>query len=145
MSVKVWFYTSIKNDKDEELDLLNYYKTTNNKHCIYSIKAGEICSEFIARYFKRVEIMPDLLLDKVLEENYNEQDYEKSIKYIHNGIYKANIKTMLEDSKTNFELNTFKESKLVREKLVDKYQEINQKLKESVNEPKIEIYALLGI
>lgn len=39
MSIKINFYTEIKNEKKD----------------IYQIDAGEICSEFIARYFQKVE------------------------------------------------------------------------------------------
>lgn len=39
MSIKISFYASIKNEREP----------------IYQIDAGEICSEFIARYFQKLE------------------------------------------------------------------------------------------
>lgn len=32
-----------------------YAENENKKQCIYNIQAGEICSEFIARYFNKTE------------------------------------------------------------------------------------------
>lgn len=47
---------------------------------------------------------------------------------------------MIEDSKRNFEFKVFKECKIVRENLLDKYNELNKEYN-----TKLEIYANLHI
>ena len=145
MGVKISFYTSITNNKSEEKDLLEYYEKTDKGQCIYCIEAGEICSEFIARYFRKTNIMPGLLSNKIAKEYYPKESYENAIKDMYSGAYKANVDIMIQDSLGDFEFKTYKESKRVREKLLDKYNEIDKKLKQSIEKPNIEIYALLGI
>ena len=145
MGLKIQFYASIDNAQDEELDLLNYYQNTEKGYCIYCIKAAEICSEFIARYFHKTVTMPELLLNKVIEENYDEKDYINARQDMSNGIYKANTEKMFNDNNSDFEFKAFKECKVVREKLLDKYKDIGIKLKENIEEPKVEIYALLTV
>ena len=145
MGLKIQFYASVKDAKDIELDLLKYYQDTEKGYCIYCIKAAEICSEFIARYFHKTVTMPELLLNKVIEENYEEKDYKNAKQDMNNLIYKANTDKMFNDNNSNFEFKAFKECKVVREKLLDKYEEIGMKLKENIEEPKVEIYALLTV
>ena len=145
MGLKIQFYASIKDAKDVELDLLKYYRNTEKGYCIYCIKAAEICSEFIARYFHKTVTMPELLLNKVIEENYEEKDYENAKQDMNNGIYKANTDKMFHDNNSDFEFKAFKECKVVREKLLNKYEEIGMTLKEDIEKPKVEIYALLTV
>ena len=61
------------------------------------------------------------------------------------GIYKAITDKMLEDSKSKFELKTFKESKKVREELIEKYKTICEKLNKTIEKPKVDIYALFEV
>ena len=145
MGIKICFYASIKDVKDVELDLLKYYKNTENGYCIYRIRAGEICSEFIARYFHKVTSIPELLLDKIIEEHYDETDYNKAKYEMCNGIYKANTDIMLHDNNSDFKFKVFEECKIVREKLLSKYEEIGENLKEVLEKPKIEIYAIMTV
>jgi len=121
MGVKVCFYPDIINEK-----------------CMYSVKAGEICSEFIARYFFKSGNAPEYLLNSIIKEQKLESD-EKNIKQeISKNIYKVKIDDMFCDSIENFEIKTFKDSKIVREKLLDKY-------KEKTKGTKVDIYALLTL
>ena len=145
MGLKIRFYASIKDATDEELDLLKYYQNTEKGYCIYCIKAAEICSEFIARYFHKAVTMPELLLNKVIEENYEEKDYPNAKQDMFNGIYKANTDKMFSDNNSDFEFKAFKECKVVREKLLKKYEDIGIKLEENIEKPKVEIYALLTV
>lgn len=145
MSLKICFYASIENEKKEELDLLNYYKTQEKGYCIYKIEAGEICSEFIAKYFKKTNQIPNLLLNELIEENYSEKEKANAKDDMKEGIYEVNIKKMVEDSQTNTEIKTFKDAKIVREKLLEKYKNINRKLKEEIETPNIKIYATFEI
>lgn len=143
MSLKICFYASIKNEKKEEIDLLKYYKTAEKKHCIYKIEAGEICSEFIARYFNKTKQIPNLLLNELIEENYDKKENAKED--MKNGIYKANISKMTEENNAKTEIKTFKESKIVREKLIKKYEEIKKALEVKVPNSEIEIYAIFEV
>lgn len=145
MGLKIRFYASIKDAADEELDLLKYYQNTEKGYCIYCIKAAEICSEFIARYFHKAVTMPELLLNKVIEENYEEKDYQNAKQDMFNGIYKANTDKMFSDNNSDFEFKAFKECKVVREKLLKKYEDIGVKLEGNIEKPKVEIYALLTV
>lgn len=145
MEIKICFYASIKGVENEELDLLKYYNNTENGYCIYRIRAGEICSEFIARYFSKVVSLPELLLDKIIIEHYDVNDYNKSKQEMCNGIYKANTDIMFHDSNSDFKFKAFEECKIVREKLLIKYEEIREKLKEVIEKPRVEIYAIMTI
>ncbi len=145
MGLKIRFYASITDAADEELDLLKYYQNTEKGYCIYCIKAAEICSEFIARYFHKAVTMPELLLNKVIEENYEEKDYPNAKQDMFNGIYKANTDKMFSDNDSDFEFKAFKECKVVREKLLKKYEDIGIKLEGNIEKPKVEIYALLTV
>lgn len=145
MSIKICFYSSVIDGEKGEVDLLKYYGDTEDGHCIYKIDAGEICSEFIARYFQKVETMPKLLLNKVIEENYNNQSQEEAMQDMQNGIFRLNINTMIEDNNEDFEFKIYKECKIVREKLLDIYIKMQNKLKEKTNKSEIETYALLTI
>ena len=89
--------------------------------------------------------MPELLLNKVIEENYEEKDYPNAKQDMFNGIYKANTDKMFSDNNSDFEFKAFKECKVVREKLLKKYEDIGIKLEENIEKPKVEIYALLTV
>lgn len=145
MSLKICFYASTQNAQNEEFDLLNYYHNTEEGHCIYKIEAGEVCSEFIARYFKKSKTIPKLLLNKIVEEKYKNVDCEIAREDMQNGIYKAITEKILEDNENEFEIKTFKECKAVREKLVKKYKTIHEELKNVIERPKVDIYALFEI
>ncbi len=145
MAIKICFYVSIKNENDEEIDLLDHYKTEEGGQCIYSIAAGEICSEFIARYFKKVECLPDKLLTNIIKESYEEKDYEKARHDMYNGMYRVSINKMLIDDEQDFKFKAYEESKLVREKLIKKHNEIEEEIKKQINNSKIETYALLEV
>lgn len=129
MGLKVCFYQSLENDE---------YKGKDYCQNIYNIKAGEICSEFIARYFFKPGVAPELLLNKIAKEYYYGKDEEKSRQDISKNIYKVKIDDMLQDHKENFEFKTFKDSKIVREKLLNKYQE-------NLKNAKTDVYALLTL
>lgn len=116
MSIKINFYASI-NDKRNEEKVLKKYEEVEKGEYIYQIEAREICSEFISRYFNKVE----------------------------NGIYKAKINKMIEDTQGNFEFKAYKECKKVRENLLEKYQQIGYKIAENENKSNISIYALLDV
>lgn len=133
MGIKICFYPSIINKENEELDILN-------EHCIYSIKAGEVCSEFISRYFFKPGLAPEKFLDTITKENYTKEEKNAKQEILKN-IYKVKIEDMMQDSNLGFELKTFKESKIVRENLLDKY----QNLKEEIKEAKVDIYAILAL
>ena len=145
MGLKICFYASTHNKENEEIDLLNYYNNEEEGHCIYKIEAGEVCSEFIARYFKKSETIPDLLLNKIVEEKYANIDCKSATEDMKDGIYKAITDKMLEDIKSKFELKTFKESKKVREELIEKYKTICEKLNKTIEKPKVDIYALFEV
>lgn len=116
MSIKIYFYAQL-DDKINEEKFLNRYQTLQKEDSLYQIEAKEICSEFISRYFNKLE----------------------------NGIYKAKISQMLEDRYGNFEFKAFKDCKRVRENLLTKYQEFEQKFEENMNTRNISIYALLDV
>ena len=52
---------------------------------------------------------------------------------------------MLIDSKTNTNIKTFKDSKIVREKLLEKHQEIEKELKDRMTNAQIEIYSIFEV
>lgn len=145
MGLKICFYASTQNEENEEVDLLNYYNSEKEGHCIYKIEAGEVCSEFIARYFKKSETIPNLLLNKIVEEKYANVGCKLAKEDMKNGIYKAITDKMIEDSKNKFEIKTFKESKKVREELIEIYQTIHENLNKKIERPKVDIYALFEI
>ena len=145
MSLKICFYASIKDEKKEEIDLLRYYKGEEKGHCIYKIKAGEICSEFIAKYFNKTNLLPPLLLKEIIEENYTKKETETAKEDLKDGVYKVDISKMLIDSKINTNINTFKDSKIVREKLLEKHQEIEKELKDRMTNAQIEIYSIFEV
>lgn len=145
MGLKICFYASTQNGENEEIDLLNYYNNAEEGHCIYKIEAGEVCSEFIARYFQKSETIPNLLLNKIVEEKYESVDCEIAKEDMQNGIYKAITDKMISDSKNEFELKTFKESKKVREELLERYQTIRENLNKKVEKPKVDIYAIFEV
>ena len=147
MGVKIYFYISVANQKNEELDLIEYYQNPKKSgYYIYTIEASEICSEFIARYFVKTKNMPDLLLNKVIEENYKKEKYEEAVNDLSNGIYKAKIDVMNKDNNSNFEFKANKECKAVRENLLNIYNIINCELiKNQINNPKMELYAILSV
>ncbi len=95
MSIKIIFYKSIIDKKDE--------KIIADKDFIYSVEAGEVCSEFIARYFQ------------------NE----------HNGTYKVNINKMIEDNEEGFEFKVFKECKKVRENLIKMNENLQKEIEDN--------------
>ena len=145
MSLKICFYASTQNEENEEIDLSNYYDNVEKGHCIYKIEAGDVCSEFIARYFEKSKTIPNLLLKKIIEENYENVDCKIAKEDMQNGIYKAITDKMIADSKSKFELKTFKESKKVREELIERYQTIHETLKKTIKNPKVDIYAIFEL
>lgn len=138
MGVKICFYPSITNEEKSEIDILKYYKNTNeNGHCIYSIKAGEVCSEFIARYFFKPGTAPKKFINNIIKED------EETEKEVLKNIYKVKIEDMFQDSINNFEFKTYKECKNVREKLLNTYRKITGEIENKRN--KVEIYAMLAL
>lgn len=115
-----------------------FYPDIVNENCMYSVKAGEICSEFIARYFFKPGIAPEYLLNTIIKEQDIESSESNIKQELSKNIYKVKIDDMFQDSRQNFELKTFKESKFVREKLLNKY-------KEKIKGTKTDIYALLTL
>lgn len=144
MSLKICFYASIKNERNEEIEIPNKYLREEGS-TIYKIQAGEVCSEFIARYFSKVEKMPNLLFSEVSKDNYRKNGKYLNEKELKNGIYKAKINQMKIDSDEDYEIKVFKDSKKVREKLIDKYNEMCVNLSHRGEEPKIDIYALFEV
>ena len=137
MGIKICFYVAVLNENDEEIK--------ERENCIFCIDASEICSEFIARYFSKTQSIPKKLLDNVIEDEFYNFSYDNAKRSIANGIYKAKIEKMLEDEGGIFEFSAYKPSKLVREKLIRKYQEIVAEVKKKLKNPKVDIYALLTV
>ena len=54
MGIKIYFYAQLDNKRNEE-KFLNKYEKLQKEDYIYKIEAREICSEFISRYFNKVE------------------------------------------------------------------------------------------
>ena len=142
MGVKICFYPSIIDENNREIDILKKQEETKEKsHCIYDIKAGEICSEFIAKYFFKPGNAPEKFVDIITKENASKEEEEKTKEEILKNIYKVKIDDMLKDSQKGIELQTYQESSKVRERLLYKYNEIDKKIKHA----KIDIYALLTV
>lgn len=116
MGIKIYFYAQLDNKRNEE-KFLNKYEKLQKEDYIYKIEAREICSEFISRYFNKVE----------------------------DGLYKAKIEQMLEDKQKDFEFKAFKDCIKVRENLLKRYQQIGFKVDGNINTANIAIYALLAI
>jgi hypothetical protein len=144
MGLKICFYASVKNERNEEVEVPKKYEREEG-NAIYKIEAGEVCSEFIARYFNKVEEIPNLLFSQVAQENYKKLGKVLEEKELKNGIYKAKINQIEFDCKENYEIKAFKESKRVREKLLNKYNELDGVLKQVGCKPKIDIYALFEV
>lgn len=132
MGVKVCFYSLIIDDKN------NIIKDMSRFIC--SIKASEICSEFIARYFQKTDDISEYLLEKIEDEDHTGSCTEKK-QNVKKGIYKVNIDSMIEDSTGKFEFKTFKECKIAREFLLEKYDNLIDNKEQS----KIDIYAFLTV
>lgn len=141
MGIKVCFYPYIIDKGTKEVDLSNNYCSTNY-NCIYSIKAGEICSEFIARYFFKPGTAPENFINEIAKNSSKEKDIKQEIS---KNIYKVKIQDMLQDSNSDFEFKTYKECKKVRENLLNKYENIELEIEDKIKNANIDIYALLEL
>lgn len=137
MGIRICFYVAVLNENDEEIK--------ERENCVYCVEASEVCSEFIARYFAKTQNMPKELLDNVIEDEFCDLSYDNAKRSIANGIYKAKMEKMFEDEKGMFEFSAYKPAKLVRKKLIKKYQEIVAEVKKKLKNPKVDIYALLTV
>lgn len=145
MGVKICFYATLFDDDNNEMNLVKYYNTLKDKYYIHRVSAGEVCSEFFARYYHKINQLPELLLDKVIKENYNEEEYKYAVQDMYNGIYKANMNAMKTDNDNSYNFSAYNDCKKVREKLLEIHNEIYNKSKETIKNPKIEMYAILTI
>jgi len=137
MGIKICFYVAVLDENKKEFERKNSF--------IFAIDAGEICSEFIARYFSKTQSMPEKLLDSVIEDEFGDFSYDNAKRMVANGIYKASMERMFEDENGTFEFSAYKPAKLVRERIIKKYKEIVDSLKGKPKNPNVDIYALLTV